>query len=315
MDRVLRTAGWYFLLQAAAVAGWWVVLALRPQFRVHFQADPASEAALLAFWLPDLVVLAGASLAAGVAALRRHPLAPAAAFAAAAACAYATLYCLAGPLLTGHGWWGFALMAPAALVSAALAVAIHPAARSLLRQARPASPRRHLARTGAQIVVFWSVLLLVFPVLLLRLQGELGIPVLRFPAQAVVGSTLFAMLSGLGLWSGAAMALHGDGTPLPLASARRLVVAGPYAYLRNPMALAGLGQGMAVALLSGSAVVAAYVLLGSALWQWVARPLEEEDLARWFGDEYARYRSEVRCWIPRRTPFGAPAPLLSASRS
>lgn len=308
MDRVLRLAAGYYIFQGAAVVLWWTSLVVRPELRVHFQADPASEAALLAFWLPDLLILALGSAAAGVALHRRAPLASVAISFVAGACAYATLYCLAASLWTGHGWWAFTLMAPAGLLSVLLALAIHPAARDLLRQAAPAPASRNLARTGMQIVVFWTGLLFVVPSLLVQLQEELGIPLARAPGQWTAGSVLFLTLSALGLWCGATMAVRGEGTPLPLASARRLVVDGPYAYVRNPMAIAGLGQGMAVALLSGSALVAAYVLLGSALWQWVARPLEEEDLARWFGEEYARYRAEVSCWVPRRAPYQATLP-------
>lgn len=305
IDGVRRLAGAYFLLQAAAVAGWWGALWAWPSLRAHFQADPASGSSLLAFWLPDLLLLAGGSAAAGIAVLRRHPLAFAASVAVAGACAYATLYCLAASLLTDHGWWSVAAMVPAAFLSVVAAGVLAPGARERMRRAVPRPPRAHLARTGAQIAVFWSVLLFLVPLFLVRLQGELGLPILRFEGQAALGSALFAGLSALGVWSGATMALHGEGTPLPLESARRLVVGGPYAYVRNPMAIAGLGQGMAVALTTGSMVVAAYVAVGTALWQWVARPLEEEDLARWFGAEYGRYRREVRCWIPRHAPFGA----------
>ena len=303
MDRVLRLAAGYYILQGAAVAAWWAALVLRPELRVHFQADPASEAALLAFWLPDLLVLAVGSAAAGAALHRRAPLAPGAVALVAGACAYATLYCLSASLWTGHGWWGFTLMAPAGFLSVTLAFAIQPPARDLLRQAAPAPRSRHLGRTGMQIAVLWTMVLFVVPSLLVELQQALGIPLARAPGQRAAGGVLFLALSALGLWCGATMALRGEGTPLPLASARRLVVDGPYAYVRNPMAIAGLGQGMAVALFSGSALVAAYVVLGSALWQWVARPLEEEDLARWFGEEYASYRAEVSCWVPRRAPY------------
>jgi protein-S-isoprenylcysteine O-methyltransferase Ste14 len=68
-------------------------------------------------------------------------------------------------------------------------------------------------------------------------------------------------------------------------------------------AFTGLTQGTAVALITGSTAVFLYVVAGESFWNWVARPLEERDLARCFGEPYERYRRAVRCWVPRRTPY------------
>ena len=99
------------------------------------------------------------------------------------------------------------------------------------------------------------------------------------------------------------MAGRGDGTPLPLDSPRRLVVSGPYSYVRNPMAIAGLGQGITVGLWMGSAFVVAYALIGTWIWQSLVRPVEEEDLLRHFGSAYEEYRHQVRCWCPNLKPY------------
>jgi protein-S-isoprenylcysteine O-methyltransferase Ste14 len=303
MERVLRTAGIYLLVQAFAVAGWWIVLVAHPPARMPFRLGGAGEEALLAFWFPDLVLLAAGSAGAGLLVLLRHALAPTAAAAVAGAALYATLYCVAGALLTDGGWWSVAAMLPAGLLSSVFAVAVNPVARAYMRAAAPRPAAANLARTGVQIAVFWSVLLVVVPVLLVRLESELGVPRARAGAPVVLGAAAFLGASLLGLWSAWTMAGRGEGTPLPLDSTRRLVMSGPYAHVRNPMAMAGLAQGMAVALVAGSATVAAYALLGTALWQGVARPIEEDDLARRFGGAYDRYRREVRCWIPRRRPY------------
>ena len=94
------------------------------------------------------------------------------------------------------------------------------------------------------------------------------------------------------------MATVGEGTPLPTATAPKLVVSGPYRFVRNPMALAGILQGVAVGWWLGSYVVLAYALAGAALWHLCVRPIEEADLRRRFGSDYERYQSCVRLWIP-----------------
>ncbi|HEV2146005.1 MAG TPA: isoprenylcysteine carboxylmethyltransferase family protein [Longimicrobiaceae bacterium] len=308
MSNLSQVAGIYFLLQAGGVVGWWALLWLHPEYRIPFQLDVRSETALLAFWLPDLVLLAGGSLAASVWSFRRSALLPYALWFVTGSVSYATLYCLAGALITNGGWLSVVLMAPAMLLSLVLTLALIPQSRRLLRQARPGSVGRNLTKTVVQIVIFWGVLLFVVPAVLVELQERVGIPLVAFPFQKATAAALFLAFSAVGLWSGYTMSRFGQGTPLPLDSPRALVVRGPYAFVRNPMAIAGLGQGVSVSLYTGSALVLGYVLLGTFIWQYVARPVEEEDLSTHFGAEYERYRQQVRCWCPSRTPFQSDPP-------
>ena len=122
------------------------------------------------------------------------------------------------------------------------------------------------------------------------------------PAVRWAGLALVLVASGLGIWSAISMSTHGEGTPLPSATARRLVIAGPYRFVRNPMAVAGIAQGVAVGVMAESWLVVVYALCGSLVWNWVVRPLEEADLVARFGTTYAEYAQSVRCWIPRLTP-------------
>ncbi len=127
------------------------------------------------------------------------------------------------------------------------------------REAVLASPARNVAKTLAQSALFWSVFLLILPRVILKIErGLLPGPSKYLSSQASrrVGQILFACGSALGLWSGITMALRGKGTPLPLDAPRELVVAGPYRRLRNPMAVSGVAQGVAVGLASGGAVCA-----------------------------------------------------------
>lgn len=123
---------------------------------------------------------------------------------------------------------------------------------------------------------------------------------LPFPAFAgPVGIAVLLAASALGISAAFVMSTLGNGTPLPSAMPNRLVIAGPYLWVRNPMALSGIVQGVAVGLILSSWLVIAYAIVGSLLWNYAIRPLEESDLEERFGDEFRQYRDTVRCWIPR----------------
>lgn len=166
-----------------------------------------------------------------------------------------------------------------------------------------------MTKTLAQVVVIWGLVLWVVPVGITRVTRARGMTSLEFPPQPVAGWGLFLAASLVGLWTGLWMAREGEGTPLPLDHARRLVTTGPYAIVRNPMAVTGLSQGLGVALVLGSWAVLAYVLAGAAFWNWALRPLEERQLAADFGGAYETYRRAVRCWLP-----GKPAVRLPSSQ-
>jgi protein-S-isoprenylcysteine O-methyltransferase Ste14 len=85
---------------------------------------------------------------------------------------------------------------------------------------------------------------------------------------------------------------------LPLDQTNKLVDSGPYRIVRNPMAIAGIGQGLAIATIFHSVSILVYSLLGGLVWHLVVRPIEERDMVERFGDAYSDYRKRVMCWIP-----------------
>src|SRR5215218_7212958 len=90
-----------------------------------------------------------------------------------------------------------------------------------------------------------------------------------------------------------------DGTPAPPMPTARLVVVGPYRYVRNPMYVAVVAIILGQALLLGSwpaGIWAALVLLAVVLFVLL---YEEPTLTGEYGDEYREYRRNVRGWIPR----------------
>lgn len=173
------------------------------------------------------------------------------------------------------------------------------------RPAAPASGQWNLLKTFVQTLVFWSVFLFLIPALIWQGETVLGLTGWWFDPGFLryLGYVLFALGGTLGLVSGAVMAVHGRGTPLPVDAPRELVVRGPYRFVRNPMAIAGLSQGVAVGLVIGSPLVILYACCGGPVWNSFVRPWEELDLAQRFGEPYRHYRESVRCWLPRCTPY------------
>ncbi|HET9194013.1 MAG TPA: isoprenylcysteine carboxylmethyltransferase family protein [Vicinamibacterales bacterium] len=298
-----RFGGWYFLVQALGIAGWWVYLSAEPSAVPLFLPRGAAEADLRAFQMPDLLVAVPVSLAAAVSILLSLRWAMPLAWFAAGAMVYAFIYCVGWSMWRGGGWLNVALMAPAALFSTIGALDVSAGSIPIFRRAAPGHAVRHVAATLAQIVVFWSFFLFVVPSAIVFVERQLRWPSFAFTSQRLLAAVLFVVFSSLGLASGVTMAGRGAGTPLPFIATNRLVTTGPYSYLRNPMVVAGLGQGLAVALWLGSWAVLAYVIVGGLIWEYLVRPAEERDLRDAFGDEFETYSQHVRCWIPRTSAF------------
>jgi protein-S-isoprenylcysteine O-methyltransferase Ste14 len=181
------------------------------------------------------------------------------------------------------------------------------------RVAVPASRAWNTSKTLGQIVVMWSVLLGLVPWATAWLERWLHGP--RLPATDPVGGGVFLAASLLGLGTANVFVRDGAGTPLPLDTARRLVIAGPYRHVRNPMAMFGFAQAIGVGMWLRSPGVLVYTAVGMAIWQGLARPWEEADLERRFGDRYRRYRAVVSCWWPRLAPYRDDEPNQPPRRS
>lgn len=302
----------YFAAQSAAGAAWWIGVALVPGIRHLTLGDlPAGLVAVLDV---PLFVIASALAALGTAGT---------AWLAAGWTVFVSIAMAVYATVTGQAGWGALLMIAAAVgsIGALLLVRLGRVPSEWLivgpfaaREAASAPARTYLLRTGGQIVVFWGVCLVVIPVVIALVESRWGLR-MPFPAAVTIGGgILLAAATALGLWSAVAMAGRGDGTPLPMATARRLVLSGPYRIVRNPMAVAGIAQGVAVGLLCGSWLVVVYALCGSLVWNDLIRPWEEKDLEARFGAAYRAYRDRVSCWIPqkprRRASGSAHEPLV-----
>jgi protein-S-isoprenylcysteine O-methyltransferase Ste14 len=161
-----------------------------------------------------------------------------------------------------------------------------------------------------QTVAFWGFFLFLLPSIIFWFENQVGIH--RFDLGVFKFGLIVAfIISGSTcIYCAWLFATRGLGTPVPFAAPRNLVLRGPYRYVRNPMAIGGIFQGVLVGLFLGSWLVILYALSGALFWHLVARPPEERDLLARHGDQYTRYRDEVRCWIPRLRPYDPEAPKV-----
>ncbi|MEZ5345886.1 MAG: isoprenylcysteine carboxylmethyltransferase family protein [Pyrinomonadaceae bacterium] len=305
--KVQKTASIYFAFQGIAVIAWWCLLVFVPASRAYFKMG-SSEYILLAFWLPDLFFLGIGSLAAAYFLRANHKFTSIAVWFVVGTISYAAIYCLSFALFTDSGWLGVVFMLPAMLWSGVFAVGIPPVSDHMFRQTKAAGTNWILTKTFSQIVVVWSMILVVFPYIITWVEAKIGIPNLEFSYQKPIAVLLFIAISSIGVSSAYTMSKNGKGTPLPLDHAPDLVIKGVYAYIRNPMALSGIGQGIAVALFLGSPLVLIYAVMGSLIWQLIFRPLEEDDLRKRFGKEYEDYCKKVKCWIPNLKAYKPATP-------
>lgn len=178
------------------------------------------------------------------------------------------------------------------------------------REARSSSPSWNVTKTRTQALSIWVVFLFAIPAAIYFIEGQTVLAAWRFgnPTLQLFAIALFALCGIFALTTGVIMAVVGDGTPLPFDTARKLVIRGPYRYVRNPMALASMTQGLAVGLYLGSPLVIFYATMGYLYWDLILRPWEESDLEQRFGSDYVTYKNAVPCWTPRLRPYTAEVP-------
>jgi protein-S-isoprenylcysteine O-methyltransferase Ste14 len=119
----------------------------------------------------------------------------------------------------------------------------------------------------------------------------------------LVGAVLIAAGLAMWVWTVVLLARIGRGTLAPWDPTERLVVAGPYRYVRNPMITAIIAVLLGEAALFGSAGILAWAAFVFLLnWGYFAA-VEEPGLEDRFGDAYRAYQRAVPRWLPRRTPW------------
>lgn len=274
-----------YLFQTVLVLSWWLGLVSSETFLHAFLFPNSNPTMFYAFFLPDFVIIAALSFIRSYKAIRSLELIIFGGF------AYATLYCVNASCLTSGGYLSTLLMLLGTLFNGFLC--FH---QRLFKKSTTPNVYINALKTSIQIVCCWIIAFGLIPYLIL---AAFGISVSPMNGTSLfVGITLFLFFAFIGLWGAFLFVTQGQGTPLPMDQTRQLVTSGPYRYVRNPMAVAGIGQMLSISLVLGAIPLVVYSLLGAVAWHIVVRPIEEKDLLDRFGQPYADYREQVRCWIP-----------------
>jgi protein-S-isoprenylcysteine O-methyltransferase Ste14 len=158
------------------------------------------------------------------------------------------------------------------------------------------------AKNIAVNAVYYAVTLVLIPWAFVALDDHLALPRRPSPAIRAVAVAVGLLGAALQVWCVTLFQRVGRGTPSPLLPPSRLVTAGPYRRVRNPM---NLGEVMLLIALAGW--FASPSLLAYALLAWLAMHVfivrwEEPRLRARFGEAYEAYRRSVGRWLPRATP-------------
>ncbi|MEY2481715.1 MAG: hypothetical protein QOK24_243 [Verrucomicrobiota bacterium] len=151
-------------------------------------------------------------------------------------------------------------------------------------------------------VITFSALFIGFFLIYLPARVLAGAGIVRPAAielQQVAGMLIGGVGTVIALWCIFTLAVIGKGTPAPFDPPRRLVIRGPYRYVRNPMYI---GAGLALA---GAALFyESWPLLGYTGLFFLGTHLfalyEESTLRETFGQPYEVYCRQVGRWWPRR---------------
>jgi len=152
-------------------------------------------------------------------------------------------------------------------------------------------------RTVTYATLFIGFVLVYLPARVLSWSGiarpaTIGVP-------QVAGMMIGAAAAAVALWCIFTFVWIGRGTPAPFDPPRRLVILGPYRFVRNPMYM-GAGFALAsAALFFQSLPLLAYAGFFFLVTHLLVVFYEEPALRRTFGQEYEAYCRQVRRWRPK----------------
>ena len=161
-----------------------------------------------------------------------------------------------------------------------------------------------LIRATVYAALFIGFLLVFLPAQVIARSG-IAAPA-QFGVAQILGVVLTAAGAILAVSCIVTFALIGRGTPAPFDPPRRLVVRGPYRFVRNPMYVGAGAALLGAALYYESLQLALYAAGFLLVMELFVRLYEEPTLRKTFGSEYDDYCRRVGRWWPRREGSARP---------
>jgi len=167
-------------------------------------------------------------------------------------------------------------------------------------QAVAAGDRRRSNFVKALMPLLLYVLILLCIIASFWVDNWLGLPVFRFTWWGIgISVLLFILGFAIDVWI-IVIFRRASGTPLPFKPPAKLVTTGIYAYIRNPMVIAGLLIGGGLGFLFGSlSLIIIFIPILTLFGFLYLKAVEERELELRFGQEYLEYKKRVPMFIPR----------------
>ena len=159
-------------------------------------------------------------------------------------------------------------------------------------------------RAVLQMLAFGGLMFGVLPQTVFDAVGGSWLPLFTRPVWVIgILLQLVAFAALLGVSALQEFATRGAGTPVPFDPPKRLVVSGPYAYVRNPMQLSAAVAMIGWGWMLNSWLVAAAGVMAVIYAAGFAAGDEGVDLVRRHGAAWSAYVRVMRAWLPRWRPI------------
>jgi protein-S-isoprenylcysteine O-methyltransferase Ste14 len=153
-----------------------------------------------------------------------------------------------------------------------------------------------LLRALTYATLFVALFLVLVPQRILTASGYVAGD--AFGPVELTGLGLVGLGFALVLWCLATFAFVGKGTAAPFDPPRKLVVVGPYRFVRNPIYIGAVVAMLGAAMVLRSAWLVLYAFVVLVVTHLLVILYEEPHLRGLFGQSYEDYLRTVHRWIP-----------------
>lgn len=144
--------------------------------------------------------------------------------------------------------------------------------------------------------LFIGFLFVYLPARLLSWTGVVRPAAIAWPQ--IAGAVICTTGAAIALWCVGTFVFVGKGTPAPFDPPRRLVIRGPYRFVRNPMYIGAALALAGAALFYDSVPLLVYGSILLAVSHFIVVFYEEPTLRKTFGPDYEAYCQSVKRWLP-----------------